>query len=91
MLLWHNYARTDPVGKLVPELEKMLTRFGTGSKANFYYVPGQITLMTNEGRKAVQDAIDWIKAKDRRVPAINWDQVLAQASKDMAVAQGKTS
>jgi uncharacterized protein YkwD len=64
----------------------MLTYFGTGSKANYYYVPGKTTLVTNEGAKAVQDAIDWIKKEDRKVSALKWDQLLAEAAKDMAVA-----
>ena len=91
LLEWQNYARTDPVGKIVPELEAMLKNFGTGCREKFYSVRGHKTLKTNEGAKAVQEAIDWIKAADRRVPAIKWDQVLTRASKDMAVAQGKTS
>ena len=33
LLKWHNKARTDPKRYLLPELEAMLPRFGTGDKA----------------------------------------------------------
>ena len=45
ILEWHNKARTDPKS-LLPELEAMLPRFGTGAKAKYYSVPGQITMVT---------------------------------------------
>ena len=52
MLEWHNKARTNPKS-LIPELELMLNRFGTGSKSKYYSVPGKITIVTREGASAV--------------------------------------
>ena len=85
MLLWSNYARTDPLGKIVPELEKRKAKF-TGKDGLRYKNPGKCAYKTREGVKAVQELIDWYKGADRRVPALKWDQLLAQASKDMADA-----
>jgi hypothetical protein len=39
----------------------------------------------------VQEAIDFIKAITKNAPAMEWNQLLAFAAEDMAVAQGKTS
>jgi hypothetical protein len=51
MLEWHNKARTDPTS-LVAELEEMLTHFG-GTDDKVYTAPGQIGIVTNEGKPAV--------------------------------------
>jgi uncharacterized protein YkwD len=48
-------------------------------------------LVTQEGAAAVQDAIDYIKKITKNAPAMEWNQLLAFAAEDLAVAQGKTS
>lgn len=70
MLEWHNKARTDPTS-LVAELETMLTHFG-GTDNKTYSVPGQISILTNEGKTAVQEAIDFLKTATP-VSAVKWD------------------
>jgi len=46
--------------------------------------------MTNEGAPAVQELIDFLETAEVQ-PKMEWDQLLAAAAKDLAVAQGKTS
>jgi hypothetical protein len=83
MLLWHNKARTDPKS-LVPELEAMLLLFA-GTDDKVYTVPGKTSIVTNEGKAAVTEAITFLKAATA-VEALKWDQLLEFAAKDLAVA-----
>ena len=74
---------------MVAELEAMLQYFG-GTDNKVYQKPGQIGIVTNEGPAAVQEAIDFLKTATATT-AIEWDQMLMFASRDMAVAQGATT
>ena len=88
MLLWHNKARTEPL-TLVPDLEAMLLLFA-GNDDKVYTVPGKTSIVTNEGKAAVNEAITFLKAATP-IAALKWDQLLEFAAKDLAVAQGLTT
>jgi len=69
----------------------MLTYFGTtNATANHYSVPGKTTILTNEGKTAVEEAITFLNTT-ATVGAMKWDQLLAYAAEDLAVKQGATN
>ena len=89
MLIWHNKARTEPT-TLVAELTTMLTHFGSGADDKKYSAPGKTTILTNEGKVAVEEAIAFLNAATP-VSAMKWNQHLAFAAEDLAVEQGATT
>lgn len=56
VLAAHNKLRTDPK-YFIPALEDMAACF----QGNRLVRPGRITMRTNEGKKAVQEAINFLK------------------------------
>jgi hypothetical protein len=61
----------------------MLLKFGgTDDKA---YTNNGITIITNEGKVAINEAIAFLNAATP-VVAIKWDQLLSAAARDLAVA-----
>ena len=83
MLEWHNKARTDP-SSLIPDLTAMLAHFG-GTDDKVYTVPGGPSIVTNEGKAAVNEAITFLTSATA-VTALKWDQLLEFAARDLAVA-----
>jgi uncharacterized protein YkwD len=83
----HNDVRTDPAS-FVPDLEAMKANFG-GTDGKLYSPPGQTAIMTQEGVVPVDEAIAFLNAATA-LDALEWDQYLGFAAKDLAVAQGPT-
>ena len=72
----HNLVRQNPKS-LIPDLEEMLTRF----KGKFITDNDGIRIQTKEGPKAVQEAIDFLKAAKPLLP-LGWKNGLKNATKD---------
>mgnify|MGYP006109434593 CR=1 FL=1 len=83
MLEWHNKARTNP-SSLISDLTAMLANFG-GTDDKVYLVPGGTSVVTYEGKAAVQEAITFLTSATN-VTALKWDQLLEFAARDLAVA-----
>lgn len=61
---------------LVPHLEKKLSYF----EGNLECVPGKTRIRTNEGTRAVQEAIDYCK-KAQPVCGVTWNEGLAATAR----------
>ena len=62
----------------------MLAHFG-GTDDKVYTVPNKTSVVTQEGKAAVNDAITYLQTATA-VPVMQWDQLLEFAAKDLAVA-----
>ena len=71
-----NRIRTDPLS-YIPYLEEKLKYF----KGNIYGQPGEIPLETQEGPKAVTDAINFLKKQEKLHP-LEENKLLSQSAKD---------
>lgn len=79
--------RTDPKS-FIPDLTAMKAHFG-GTDGKLYSPPGQTAIMTQEGVVPVDEAIAFLNTT-AAIDALEWDQYLGFAAKDLAVAQGPT-
>lgn len=84
VLAAHNKLRTDPK-YFVPALEDMVACF----EGKRLIRPGRITLRTNEGKKAVQEAIDFLNEAEP-LGALELSKALCSASQDHANDTGST-
>jgi len=69
--------RTNPKS-FIPDLEVMLPRFN----GKMYTRPNDpVLLSTNEGARAIQELIDFLKTVEP-LPALEWDDNIMKAAKD---------
>jgi len=82
---WQNEVRTNPK-KFVPILQEFLNNF-----VDEYVVarPGKPRLRTKEGKRAVQEAINFLN-RQPSVSRLAWNNSIALASRDHVLSQGPT-
>jgi uncharacterized protein YkwD len=71
-----NRLRADPAS-YIPVLETYRSRF----KGKRVYIPGEVTLVTNEGPAAVDEAIEYLK-KASPLPAYELSETMSRAAAD---------
>jgi uncharacterized protein YkwD len=74
----HNLIRTNPQS-YIPFLEKEMSYF----QGTTLYKPGEIPLCTNEGKRAYQDCINFLK-KQKPLPSLEHNTKLSKAAQDHA-------
>ena len=72
----HNHLRTNPT-TFIEHLEKLLTLF----KGDILYRLGEIPIKTNDGKHAVEEAIEFLR-KQEPVPELELCESLCSAAKD---------
>ena len=73
--------RTNPKD-FVPFLEDWLSRFSDSNDKMYTTVRGT-NMMTNEGKPAIQELIDFLKAQDA-LHSLQWSDPLGKAADDLA-------
>ena len=72
----------------MPFLEDWISRFEAGNDKLYKTVKG-MRMMMNEGKPAVQELIDFLKAQ-KPIHALRWSDPLFKAALHLAKAQGPT-
>jgi len=91
VLKWLNVVRTEPI-KMIAELEAILPNFDKTSPM-LYRIPNDpVAILTNEGKRAVLEAIKDLKKKIRQkkipLPTLELSKGLTLAAQDHANDQG---
>lgn len=79
-----NLARTQPAA-----YAEILREYRTFIRGTYLERPGEVTVVLNEGAKAVDEAIDFL-SRQKGIPPLSLSKGLSLAARDHAKDQGKT-